>query len=239
MGSRLLVPNQSAGDASCVHLVRDPEVEGSNPLAPNIYPFSNQWKQRLKASGFQRVFVRVHEILPSRTLAQRFCENVDMQCLYCSAPGDSLEHALPAALGEFRDAPNLANRVCTPCNNTRLGVLDEQLTRCGPEAFLRKFYDIRGRTATHDKVNIFERRSAGGQRVDMRSVDKALGVEVGLVLEAAGEGTKMADHVSPIFRPAFPSSAIISERSSPSRVRFAAPNNGAPLTAPGRSGQHF
>jgi hypothetical protein len=59
------------------------------------------------------------------------------------------------------------------------------------------------------------------------------------LLEAAGEGTKMADHLSPIFRPAFPSSAIISERSSPSRVRFAAPNNGAPLTAPGRSGQHF
>ena len=58
------------------------------------------------------------------------------------------------------------------------------------------------------------------------------------LLEAAGQGTKMADHVSPIFRPAFPSSAIISERSSPSRVRFAAPNNGAPLTAPGRSGQH-
>jgi len=32
----------------------------------------------------------------------------------------------------------------------------------------------------------------------------------------------MADHPSPISRPAFPSSAIISERSSPSRVRFAA-----------------
>ena len=59
------------------------------------------------------------------------------------------------------------------------------------------------------------------------------------VSEAAGQGTKMADHFSPIFRPAFPSSAILSERSSPSRVRFAAPNNGAPLTAPGRSGQHF
>src|SRR5262245_42399127 len=29
----------------------------------------------------------------------------------------------------------------------------------------------------------------------------------------------------------------ISERSSPSRVRFAAPNTGAPLTAPGRSEQ--
>jgi hypothetical protein len=48
----------------------------------------------------------------------------------------------------------------------------------------------------------------------------------------------MADQVSPTFRPAFPSSSIISERPSPSRVRFAAPNNGAPLTAPGRSGQH-
>ena len=33
-------------------------------------------------------------------------------------------------------------------------------------------------------------------------------------------------------------SSIMSERSSPSRVRFAALNNGAPLTAPGRSGQH-
>jgi hypothetical protein len=48
-----------------------------------------------------------------------------------------------------------------------------------------------------------------------------------------GEGTKMADHFSPKVRPAFPSSVIISERSSPSRVRFAAPNNGAPLTACG------
>src|SRR4029077_10990308 len=32
----------------------------------------------------------------------------------------------------------------------------------------------------------------------------------------------------------FPSSAMVSDRSSPSRVRFAAPS-GAPLTAPGRS----
>jgi hypothetical protein len=49
----------------------------------------------------------------------------------------------------------------------------------------------------------------------------------------------MADHLSPTIRSAFPSRAIISERSSPSRVRFAAPNNGAPLTAPGRSEQRF
>ena len=41
------------------------------------------------------------------------------------------------------------------------------------------------------------------------------------------------------FAYAFPSSAIISERSSPSMVRFAAPNNGAPLTGPGRSNKTF
>jgi hypothetical protein len=35
----------------------------------------------------------------------------------------------------------------------------------------------------------------------------------------------------------FPSISIFSERSSPSTVRYAAPNTGAPLTA-GRSGAH-
>jgi hypothetical protein len=39
------------------------------------------------------------------------------------------------------------------------------------------------------------------------------------------------------FRYSFPSGTIVPERSSPSRVRSAAPNNGAPLTAPGRSEQ--
>jgi hypothetical protein len=39
----------------------------------------------------------------------------------------------------------------------------------------------------------------------------------------------------PTLSPFFPSCRIISERSSPSRVRYAAPNNGAPLTAPVRS----
>src|ERR1039458_3947439 len=72
-------------------------------------------------------------------------------------------------------------------------------------------------------------------------------------LEALGEGTKMAEHLSPLFRPAFPSSAIISEPSSPpngspspppphpppAAPAPSAPNNGAPWTAPGGSGQHF
>src|SRR5450755_1140976 len=105
-----------------------------------------------------------------------------MQCLYCSAPGNSLEHALPAAFGEFRDAPNLENRVCTSCNNTRLGVLDEQVVRCGPEGLLRRYYAVRGRDS-HDAVNAFERGSAGGHRLDVKSMDEAIGLEVALEIE--------------------------------------------------------
>src|ERR1019366_5835136 len=57
-------------------------------------------------------------------------------------------------------------------------------------------------------------------------------------VRGGGRGYKNGGPPFADLSPAFPSSAIISERSSPSRVRFAAPNNGAPLTAPGRSGQH-
>jgi hypothetical protein len=55
---------------------------------------------------------------------------------------------------------------------------------------------------------------------------------------AVGDGANMEAHLSPEFRLAFLSRHIILEQSSPSRVRFAAPNNGAPLTAPGRSEKH-
>src|SRR5215472_8825621 len=57
-----------------------------------------------------------------------------------------------------------------------------------------------------------------------------------LVLEAAGKCTTLAVDFRRVFSPVFPSLPIISERSSSSRVRSAAPNNGAPLTTPGRSG---
>jgi hypothetical protein len=46
------------------------------------------------------------------------------------------------------------------------------------------------------------------------------------LLEAVGKCTTFRGPLSPGVCPAFPSSAIISERSSPSRVRCAAPNNG-------------
>lgn len=102
-------------------------------------------------------------------------------CIYCSATPDSVEHPLPAALGEFRDAPQLDRRICKPCNN-KLGLLDEQLTRCGPEALLRRFYNVQGR-AKHESVNVFERGSAGGQRLDFRAKDEALGFEVAMEIE--------------------------------------------------------
>jgi hypothetical protein len=55
------------------------------------------------------------------------------------------------------------------------------------------------------------------------------------VLVAVAEGAILAAHLSSSVRLAFLSGCMFPERSSPSRVRFAAPNNGAPLTAPGRS----
>jgi hypothetical protein len=100
-------------------------------------------------------------------------------CLYCRNAADSIEHPLPAAFGEFQNAPFLEDRICTPCNNRRLGLLDEQLSRCGPEAVLRRFFGVEGR-ATHDHVNPHYRGSAGGRRLQMTAYDKAMGVEVEL-----------------------------------------------------------
>jgi hypothetical protein len=107
-------------------------------------------------------------------------------CLYCSNDAHSVEHPLPAAFGEFQDAPLLVDRVCTPCNNKRLGLLDEQLSRCGPEAVLRRFFGVQGR-ATHDKVNPHYRGSAGGRRLEMKAHDSEIGLEVELECLPGGE----------------------------------------------------
>lgn len=98
-------------------------------------------------------------------------------CIYCQEIADSLEHPLPAAFGEFENAPQLVDRICRKCNNERLGVLDEQLTRCGPEAFIRRFYGVQGRM-THDPVNSFYRGSAKGRRLEIGVFDPKLGFEV-------------------------------------------------------------
>ena len=103
-------------------------------------------------------------------------------CLYCTAEAISLEHVLPAAFGEFKDAPNLNNYICACCNNGPLGLLDQQIARCGPEALLRKFYAVEGR-AEHIKVNPFARGSAKGQRLEFSTFDREVGVEVNLEIE--------------------------------------------------------
>ena len=100
-----------------------------------------------------------------------------MSCIYCESPADTLEHPLPAAFGEFEHAPTLEKRLCKTCNNTRLGILDEHFSRCGPEGFLRKYYGINGRS-THAPVNPFYRGSAGGRRIEMKVFDEQLGCEV-------------------------------------------------------------
>lgn len=97
-------------------------------------------------------------------------------CLYCPKPALSLEHIIPAALGEFEHAPLLQDRICRTCNN-QLGLLDEQMTRSGPEAFIRRYYNITGRPG-HESVNPFYRGSAGGKRLEMKAFDPNLGFEI-------------------------------------------------------------
>ena len=107
-------------------------------------------------------------------------ENASMpKCLYCNSEGDTREHVIPAAFGEFRDAPELPILICAVCNNQRLGLLDEQVARCGPEAFMREFYGVKGR-AHHSAVNPFARGSAGGKRLEFSTFDREAGVEVNL-----------------------------------------------------------
>ena len=59
------------------------------------------------------------------------------------------------------------------------------------------------------------------------------------LLVAPGDGAILAPPCFPSYSPSLFSRRIIAERSSPSRVRFAAPNIGAPLTAPGRSQENL
>jgi hypothetical protein len=101
------------------------------------------------------------------------------KCLYCAAAGETEEHVIPAAFGEFRSAPKLPAPLCPKCNNERLNLLDQQVARCGPEGFMREFYGIKGR-AHKTKVNPFVRGSAGGSRLEFSTFDREVGVEVHL-----------------------------------------------------------
>jgi len=110
--------------------------------------------------------------------------------LYCDRVPRSEEHPLPAALGEFREGPTLFNRICKQCNERRIGVLDEQLVRCGPIAVLRKRFGIQGRQH-HEKVNPFYRGSAGGQRVKFLAWDEAFQCELLIELTGGNQGRQL------------------------------------------------
>jgi hypothetical protein len=114
------------------------------------------------------------------------------RCLYCSEEPRSEEHPLPAAFGEFINAPTLKDSVCGQCNSKRLGLLDEQYARCGPEALLRKKFDIEGREH-HEKVNVFYRGSAGGRRIELLAWDDALQCEVNVELLGGNQGRQMCE----------------------------------------------
>ena len=101
-------------------------------------------------------------------------------CIYCAGADVTLEHQLPRALGNFKGYLPLTDRVCSRCNGI-CGQLDEQLCRCGSEAFFRKFLGISGRSG-HDDVNSFYRGSSRGGRLEMFGTSHETGEEKELEL---------------------------------------------------------
>jgi hypothetical protein len=101
-------------------------------------------------------------------------------CIYCGSTDLNIEHHLPRALGSFKGYMPLTDRVCKRCNGI-CGQLDEQLVRCGSEAFFRMFLGISGRSA-HEKVNPFYRGSSRGGRLEMVGTNHDTGQEKELEL---------------------------------------------------------
>lgn len=114
------------------------------------------------------------------------------RCLYCSEEPRSEEHPLPAAFGEFINAPTLKDYICGQCNSKRIGLLDEQYVRCGPEGLLRKKFGIEGREH-HEKVNPFYRGSAGGRRIEFLAWDDAFQCEVNVELLGGNQGRQLCE----------------------------------------------
>ena len=101
-------------------------------------------------------------------------------CIYCTDSDLTQEHHLPRALGNFKGYVPLANRVCKRHNGI-CGQLDEQLCRCGSEAFFRKALGISGRKRS-DQVNPFYRGSSGGGALEMTGICHETGEEKELEL---------------------------------------------------------
>jgi len=74
---------------------------------------------------------------------------------------------------------------CSNCNK-KLGKLDEQFCRCGPEAFFRIVVGVKGRK-NHKKVNPFYRGSAGLGPITIESHHPALDCSIFCEIEEGGE----------------------------------------------------
>lgn len=83
-----------------------------------------------------------------------------MNCIYCSASVDPSrgqgDHIIPAAFGEF-EGDERFRRICRKCNQ-KIGQAEEELIRCAPESFYRRFVNPkssrrRGRSRTGSRTS--------------------------------------------------------------------------------------
>jgi len=81
-------------------------------------------------------------------------------CIYCSkrAP-TSQEHWFPRWLGDFDACEPLLGRLCGPCNRHLGKIVDQDMSRLGPEALSRYRLKIAGRDTDWMKANPFTYRS--------------------------------------------------------------------------------
>jgi hypothetical protein len=89
----------------------------------------------------------------------------------------SREHYLPRCLGSFRNYDPLKDKICEECNSKKIGVLDEQFCRCGPEAFFRFYLDNGGKMVDR-KPSAFYRGSASGKQIEMKTKHPTLNCDI-------------------------------------------------------------
>ena len=107
-------------------------------------------------------------------------------CIYChDKEALSGEHYLPACLGKFLNFRLLRDKLCSDCNR-KLGQLEEQFCRCGPEAFFRIVVGVKGRKH-HNTVNPFYRGSAGAKPIMIESQHPKLNCSFFCEIEKGGK----------------------------------------------------
>jgi hypothetical protein len=107
-------------------------------------------------------------------------------CIYCNEKvARSGEHYLPRCLGKFRNFEQLYDKLCPDCNG-KVGQLDEQFCRSGPEAFFRIVVGVKGRKH-HQQVSPFYRGSAGAEPIVTETTHPTLGCSMFCEVQEGGE----------------------------------------------------